>query len=360
MALDNKLSSLLAKHTQWRLNETINLIPSENVTSPAVRDILASDLGHRYTLMVNDTIHGVFIENAYGGTKFTDEIELEAEGYAKQVYGAKYCTLKPLSGHIAGLIMLLALCKRNDRIMIVDAKDGGYDGYLPEYMSGFLGLEVDPLPFVESEWNLDFESSAQAIRDKKPQLVLIGASFILFPYKLRPLRDACDDVGAYLGYDASHVLGLIAGGEFQEPLKDGVDIVTGSTHKTLFGPQGGLILTDREDVYERVNDKLAWHTLDNPHQNRIAALGQALLELKEFGADYARQVILNSKKLGHELTQHGIPVKFSNKDFTESHQLLMDIDRIKSDLGLNSRNQLSCWRPRISSLTRLADWGQVR
>lgn len=336
MPLNNKIFSLLAEHTKWRMNECINLIPSENITSPAVRELLASDLGHRYTLMVNSTIHGVYIKNAYGGTKFTDEIETASEEYAKRVFGAKYCTLKPLSGHIAGMIMVLANCKPNDLIMVIDANDGGYDGYLPDYIPKIANLRAEYLPFDEHEWNLDADAAAQAIRRNKPRLVIIGASFILFPYNIKPLREACDETGSLLGYDASHVLGLIAGGEFQKPLEDGVDIVTGSTHKTLFGPQGGMIYTNREDIFEKISNKLAWHTLDNAHQHRIAALGQTFIECGEFGKDYASQVIKNSKVLAHALTAVGIPAKFGFKDYTESHQILLDIDKINTELGMDS------------------------
>ncbi|MCK5561655.1 MAG: serine hydroxymethyltransferase, partial [Thermoplasmata archaeon] len=102
------------------------------------------------------------------------------------------------------------------------------------------------------------------------------------------------------------------------------------------GPQGGMIYTNREDIFEKISNKLAWHTLDNAHQHRIAALGQTFLECSEFGKDYARQVIKNSKALAHALIEVGIPAKFGFKDYTESHQILLDIVKIKTELGLNS------------------------
>jgi glycine hydroxymethyltransferase len=340
MPIDNKLFRLLAQHEQWRMGECINLIPSENVTSKAVRALLASDLGHRYTLFVNNMLHGVFIKNAYGGTKYTDLIEEEAEKVTNEVFQSKYCSLKPLSGHVAGIIMLSALCEQNDLILAIDAVHGGYDGYMQEYMPRILGLKADYLPFKEEEWNLDVSASCDLIRKQRPKLVVIGASFILFPYDIKPLREACDDVGSYLGYDGSHVLGLIAGGEFQKPLADRADILIGSTHKTFFGPQGGLIVTNREDVYNMINNRLAWYTLDNPHQNRIAALGQTMLEFNEFGSAYAKQVINNSKTLAKHLADAGIPVKFGHKGFTESHQVLLDIEDIKNKLGYNPKELL--------------------
>jgi glycine hydroxymethyltransferase len=340
MHQNNKLFNLLSQHEKWRMKECINLIPSENVTSKAVRDLLASDLGHRYTLFLNSMLHGVMIENAYGGTKYTDQIETESEAITNKVFNSKYCTLKPLSGHVAAIIMLTALCKKKDQILSIHADHGGYDGYLQDYIPNMLGLKSDYLPFKTEEWNLDFEACNSLIRKVKPKLVVLGASFILFPYDIKPIRDACSDVDAYLGYDASHVLGLIAGGEFQKPLQQGVDIVTGSTHKTFFGPQGGLILTNEQEIYDKITNRLAWHTLDNPHQNRIAALGQTMLEFEEFGQDYAKQVIINSKFLANELSEGGIPVKFGKKDFTESHQILLDIERINSEFGYTSKELL--------------------
>lgn len=336
MAENNKIFSLLAEHTQWRTKECINLIPSENAASPQVLKLLGSDLSNRYTLNMNTKIHNVFIKNAYGGTKFTDAIETETEEVCKSVFNAKYCTVKPLSGHIAGLVMLLAVCSPKDWILIIHADHGGYDGYMPDYMPKFLNLEVDYLPFLETEWNVDSEAAAKKIREGKPRLVILGASFILYPYDIKPMREACDEVDAILGYDGSHVLGLIGGGEFQKPLLEGVDIVTGSTHKTLFGPQGGLIITNREDLFKNVSSKLTWYTIDNAHQNRIAALGQALLEIKEFGGAYAKQVISNSKALAAALDDSGIHVKFKNKNYTESHQVLLNIDQIESEYNINS------------------------
>lgn len=317
------------------MEETLNLIPSENVTSPQVRELLASDLGHRYTLNLDMVLHGVPIKNAYGGTKYTDAIETEAEEICKSVFNAKYCSLKPLSGHVGCIIMLTSLLKPGDFFLGINAKHGGYDGYMQEYIPSMLDLSVDYLPFFEDDWQLDHQGAADMIREKKPDMVVIGASFFLFPYDLKPIREACDEADAYLGYDASHVLGLIAGGQFQDPLGDGVDIVIGSTHKTLPGPQGGLILTKREDVYEKFNKKFAWTTLDNPHQNRIAALGQTLLEMQEFGPDYAKQVITNAQALARALDSNGIPIKFGHKGFTQSHQILIDIEAVEKNLGLS-------------------------
>jgi glycine hydroxymethyltransferase len=312
---------LVAKHDEWRLRRTINLIPSENVTSEQVRSILASDLGNRYTLPWGKEWHGYVIENSYRGTRYLDEVEALGERLAREVFRAKHATLKPLSGHLAGMMLLTAVCARGDRILVLDSRVGGYDGYMPEYMPAMLGLEVEFLPFDESEWTVDARAAAERIAAVKPKLVLIGGSFIVFPHNLRALRKACDEAGAVLAYDGSHVLGLIAGGAFQDPLREGADVLLGSTHKSFFGPQGGLVVTDREDLFARMVDGFTWRVADNAHWHRIAATAQALLETRAFGKDYAKQVVRNAQALGRELEKRDLPVKFAHRGYTKSHQV---------------------------------------
>ena len=152
----------------------------------------------------------------------------------------------------------------------------------------------------------------------------------MFPHNLRALRKACDEAGALLAYDGSHVLGLIAGGQFQDPLREGADVILGSTHKSFFGPQGGLLLTNREDLFDRIVERFTWRVGDNAHWNRIAATAQALLETKAFGKDYARQVVRNAQALGRELEKRDLPVKLAHRGYTKSHQVhLLEAGLIK-------------------------------
>lgn len=323
---------LVEAHEAWRGRACINLQPSENVTSLAVRAILASDLGHRYTL----PLRGPRGEpgNDYGGTRYLDEIEALGESLAKDVFRATYATLKPLSGHIAGFLTLLATCRRGDTILVLDTRHGGYHGYTPTYLPDLLGLKAEFLPFHEARWTVDPERAARAIAGTRPRLVLLAGSHILFPYPLRALRDACDDVGAVLAYDGSHVLGLIAGGEFQRPLDEGADILFGSTHKSFFGPQGALLLTNRDDLFGRVLENLTWRTIDNAHWNRIAATAQALAEAKAFGPAYAEQVVANAWTLATHLARHKVPVRFRDAGYTRSHQVQLDEARLRSEMDL--------------------------
>ncbi|HDP96387.1 MAG TPA: serine hydroxymethyltransferase, partial [Euryarchaeota archaeon] len=229
---------------------------------------------------------------------------------------------------------------RGDSLASISADDGGYDGYGDGYLPDILDLRAVHLPFDREHHNLDADRAAEMIRTEKPRLVILGASFILFPYEMGPIKDACEDSGSVLAYDASHVLGLVAGGEFQRPIKEGAEVLYGSTHKTFFGPQGGLIVTDRLDIMESVEKNLTWRFVDNAHWNRIAALGQALLEMKEFGSSYAKQVVANAKALGKALSEKGFPIMFEELGFTESHQLLIDREEVNRKYGC-SINDLS-------------------
>ena len=302
--------------------------------SDQARALLASDFAHRYTLPSDLVPELAGRRNAYRGTKYTDAMETLAESLACEVFHAAHATLKPLSGHLAGFLLMQASCKRGDRVLLISAKQGGYDGYMPGFIPDYLGLQVDFLPFAEHVWNVDAKAAADQIIEVRPRLVLVGASQILFPYNLRWLRGACDDVGAILGYDASHVLGLIAGGEFQRPMLEGVDVLSASTHKSFPGPQGGLLLANRKELHERAARTITWTIQDNAHWNRIAATAQVLLEMKAFGPAYAKQVVANSKALGKQLDMWGFPVKFAALGYSQSHQLHVDLRALQETWNL--------------------------
>lgn len=327
------LDSMRAQE-KWRVEDSINLLPSENMTSPQARALLSSDFVNRYTLPVNAEYAGEFMENSYRGAKITTNMELKAEEVTKEVFKAKYACVQPLSGHIAAMITIVSTTSRGDTMCAISPENGGYDGYAAAYIPDILGLKSCPLPFDKGTYNLDAEAAASQIRKEKPRLVILGTSLILFPYDMAPVRDACEDAGSTLVYDGSHVLGLIAGGEFQQPLKEGAEILYGSTHKSFFGPQGGLIVTNSRDRDASIRRNLTWRLVDNIHWNRVSSLGQAMLEMKKFGPAYAKQVVRNSQRFGKELKDRGFPIKFENLGFSMSHQLLMDAKEVKAIYGL--------------------------
>lgn len=331
---------MMRQQERWRLEESINLLPSENMASPQLRALLSSDFGHRYTLPIEAESGGMYVENAYRGTRLTTEVERSCERAACEVYGSRYSCVQPMGGHIAAMIIIASTTKRGDSIYATPVENGGYDGYAQPYLPDILGLKAGTLPFDASRQNLDTDATVAMIRRKKPGLVILGASFILFPYDMGPIRDACRESGSKLVYDGSHVMGLIAGGEFQKPLKEGADSLYGSTHKSLFGPQGGIILTDSKALDAEVRKNLTWRFVDNVHWNRVAALGQAMLEMRKFGPAYARQVIRNSKRLGKELDERGFPIMFKELGYSESHQLHIDQKAVKGLYGLDM-NEMS-------------------
>ncbi|MBX5321320.1 MAG: hypothetical protein QHH12_06205 [Candidatus Bathyarchaeota archaeon] len=320
--------SLVEKHEQWRGNECLNLIPSENVMSPAVRSLLASELGHRYTAR----------DRFYMGTRFIDEIEQYGEELAKDVFGAETADLRPLSGHIADLIFLACFAKPGDMLMCISPEDGGYPGLWDDGLAGFLGVKAVPFPFLKENMNVDVEKAEETIKRLKPKILIFGASLILFPHPVEELASVARENGALVGFDGSHVLGLIAGKNFQDPLKEGTQALFGSTHKSFFGPQGGIILADKEHG-EIIKAKIYPRFVDNAHWNRIAALTLALAEVKNFGREYAEQVIRNAKALAKTLHGYGFPVKCANIGFTQSHQVILDFGNYERGREMAERLQ---------------------
>ena len=326
----------MKEQQKWRGEQCLNLVPSENVTSPQVRALLASDFAHRYNYPLMMDIGGVMFENIYRGTRITDAVGNNVEKLAQDVFKAKHSCVSPLSGHIAAMMVIAALAKKGDLMLTIEPhEDGGYDGFSEDGIPGLFGLKVKNLPHDTQAWNVKSEEAAAQVRKEKPALVMLGTPFMVFPYDLKPIEDACDDVGAKIAYDASQVLGLVAGGEFQRPLREGADVMFGSTHKSFFGPQGGLILTDNEELNEKIQDVLTYKTVDNKHWNRVAALGQALIEMKRFGRQYAKQVVRNSLILAKDLHQRGFPVLYEAQGYTKCHQLLYDDREIKAIFGVD-------------------------
>jgi glycine hydroxymethyltransferase len=318
--------SLVEAHEEWRGKKCLNLIPSENVMSPSVRRLLSSDFAHRYTSR----------DKFYRGTRFTDEIEALGEKIACDVFDAETADLRPLSGHIADLVFIAGFAKPGDTLMCVSAENGGYPGIWKQGLPSFLQLKLVEFPFSRQEMNIKVEEAQEVICEVKPNLIIFGASLFLFPHPVRELVETAEQVDAKIGFDGSHVLGLIGGGEFQNPLQEGADALFGSTHKTFFGPQGGIILA-RKEYGEVLRRKVFPAFVDNAHWNRIVALTLALVEMKEFGRAYARQVIRNAQTLAKALADYGFPVACQHLGFTRSHQVWLNYGDYKKGGNIASR-----------------------
>jgi glycine hydroxymethyltransferase len=162
------------------------------------------------------------------------------------------------------------------------------------------------------------------IRETEPQLALFGQSVFLFPTPLQEMADAAHEVGARVMYDGAHVLGLIAGGQFQDPLHEGVDVMTGSSHKTFPGPQGGFVLSDSDDekFHKKLNSSIFPGTCSSYHLHHVAGKVVALAEFEAFGTEYARDIVANAKSLGAALAAEGFDVLAEERGYTASHQVL--------------------------------------
>ena len=309
----DEVLSIVKKHEQWRGKQCLNLIPSENIMSPTARRLLSSELTHRYTAR----------DRFYMGTRFTDAIEQHGEKLARELFRAETADLRPLSGHIADMIVLANHTKPGDKLMCISPENGGYPGMWKEGLTGLLRLKPYSLPFSKDDWNIKTEEAAETIQRVKPKIIILGGSLILFPYQVNQLAKIARENGAFIGFDGSHVLGLIAGKQFQDPLAEGANALFGSTHKSFFGPQGGIILADKEHG-ERLKQKIYPAFVDNAHWNRIAALTYTLAEMKKFGKAYAKQVVRNAQALARALNDFGFPVICKHLGFTSSHQLILE------------------------------------
>jgi glycine hydroxymethyltransferase len=314
----DEILNLVSSHEKWRTKQCLNLIPSENVMSPAVRGLLSSDLANRYTS----------VDRFYMGTHFTDEIEQFGEKIARGLFKVETADLRPLSGHIADLIVLANLTQPGETLLCVSEADGGYPGMWKNGLAGFLKLKAVGFPFSKKDFNIKTEQAEKLIASIRPKVVLFGGSLILFPHPVKELAKVAKENGATVGFDGSHVLGLIAGGQFQDPIREGAQLLFGSTHKSFFGPQGGIVLGNKQPG-EHLKQKIYPAFVDNAHWNRIAALTLALAEMKKFGKAYATQIVRNSKTLAKALHDHGFPVICEHLGFTESHQTIVDYGNMK-------------------------------
>jgi len=314
-----KIKELTRKHHKWMEN-SINLIASENITSLGVREALASDLSHRYA-------EGLPGERHYQGCEYIDEIENMTIDLSKKLFKAEHANVQPTSGVVANLASFFALAGLNDIIMALEVPEGGHISHAHVSAAGIRGLMILPHPFDDKKMNIDADSMMRDIRENKPRIVLLGGSLFLFPHPVSEAKEAAEEVGAKVMYDGAHVLGLVAGGQFQDPLKEGADLLVGSTHKTLPGPQGGIILCNNE-LKDRVDEAVFPGVVSNHHLHHVAALGIALAEMLEFGQDYSKQIIKNSKAMAGNLHELGFNVLCEDLGFTESHQVAMDVSNI--------------------------------
>jgi len=313
----SRILELAAGHEEIRTS-TLNLVASENLMSPAALKMLSSDFAHRYCIPPAGERPKEIWD--YPNQRFTRAIEARAKELACQLYHGKVADVRPLSGNNIVGILLSSLMEPGGTLLSVPASAGGHFATVP--VAAKLKLRHEFLPYDGGQGTIDLNATRKMARRVRPKLVYLDASMILFPYPVAELRGIFGEE-CLIAYDASHCFGLIGGGCFQNPLPEGADFISGSTHKTLFGPQKGLIVA-REAGWaaQAVQNAITPLFVSNSHVHHIAALGVALEELSEFGHLYAAQAIKNAKSLGRALLDEGVPVMFENRGFTESHQVI--------------------------------------
>ncbi len=290
--------------------------------SPVAREVLNSDLGNRYA-------EGLPGKRYYQGNIYVDQIETICENLARDVFACNFADVRSTSGTVSNMAVLMALTKTRDKMTTVALSDGGHISHAKIGATGMRGIRTFNYPFDEKNMNLDVEGAKRLIREVKPKVALFGQSVFLFPTPLDEMKDVFSEVGCSTWYDAAHVLGLIAGKRFQDPLREGIDVISGSTHKTLPGPQHGMIISDlaKEGLETALRRGVFPGVTSNHHLHSVAALAVTLAETKEFGEAYADQIIRNAKALGQGLFERGLDVLCEHLGFTESHTIVVDVEQ---------------------------------
>ncbi len=295
----------------------LGMIASENIVSPMVQKIVASDLHGRYA-------EGLPGKRYYQGCNDFDTIESLGIDLAQKVFNAPFANIQSISGTVSNIAALKALAKPGDKITAVSTADGGHISHARMGAVGLRDLDLSTYPWDEERMEPDVDGACALIREVEPKVALVGQSVFLFPTPLREIADAAHEVGASVMYDGAHVLGLIAGGCFQDPLREGADLMTGSSHKTFPGPQGGFLLSSSEDesFHRRLNTAIFPGVCSSYHLHHVAGKVVALAEFEEYGSAYASDIVANAQAFGSAMAAEGFDVIAESRNYTASHQVL--------------------------------------
>ena len=298
-----------------RQRQNIELIASENIVSPAVMAAMGSVLTNKYA-------EGYPGHRYYGGCQYVDQVEQIAIDRACKLFGAKYANVQPHSGAQANLAVYFALLNLGDTVMGMDLSQGGHLTHgSPVNMSGknynFVSYGVSA-----EDGRIDYAALAKQVAKVRPKLLVAGASAYPRAIDFEKLAEIAHGYGAMLMVDMAHIAGLVAGGQHQSPVPY-ADVVTTTTHKTLRGPRGGLILTNNEYIIKRINSAIFPGTQGGPLEHVIAAKAVCFGEaLKPEFKEYARKIVENAKALEAELTARRVKLVSGG---TDNHLLLIDL-----------------------------------
>lgn len=306
----NQFKNAILKQSALK-EHCLNLIASENIPSAAMRSVLNTNLDNRYPLC------------DFPNNNFLREIIIEIENKLCTLFGCQYADCSPLSGMNSMELILAALTEANDNVYIIPPMAGGHASTANNCSS--LGLNVHYLPISPKSQFLNEEELEKRFDVSHPKVIYLDNTLICFYRDPTSIVRISHKYGAYVVYDASQVLGLIAGKAFPNPLDSGIDCMCGSTHKTFPGPQKAIILSNNISVIQRLKS-VAVDFISSVHTNAILALYVATLEMQEYGQAYAKQIIANSKALGESLQKRGVCVPTYNFGITQTHQVWIQVD----------------------------------
>jgi glycine hydroxymethyltransferase len=314
----SEIEGLIRRQDEWRAT-CINLIASENVLSRRARAAGSSDFAHRYA-------EGHPGERYYRGTAYIDEIETRLKTNLKVLFECDHCEVRPISGTNANEAVFSRFVGPGDVVM-VNSTPGG--GHISHHRRGSLGKfthNIIDFPTTPDGYHIDLERAAYLIEKTRPKLIVVGKSLFLFPEPVRELAEVCRQTRTLIMYDAAHVLGLIAGKRFQAPLKEGAWLMTASTHKTFYGSQRGVVLSNMEEEAWRKIDRGAFPgSSSNHHLDTLAQMALCTYEMMDFGEAYAEDTIRNAKAFAAALDRLGFDVQGREWGFTESHQVAVNV-----------------------------------
>ena len=298
-----------------RQRQNLELIASENIVSPAVMAAMGTVLTNKYA-------EGYPGRRYYGGCEYVDIVERICIERAKAVFGAQYANVQPHSGSQANYAAYMALCKPGDTVLGMDLSNGGHLTHgSPVSFSGKL-YNIVSYGVNEDTGYIDYDDLRAKALEFRPKMIIAGASAYPRTIDFKKFREVADEVGAYLMVDMAHIAGLVAAGEHPSPIPY-ADIVTTTTHKTLRGPRGGIILTNNPDIAKKVNSAVFPGSQGGPLMHVIAAKAVALGEaLKPEFRDYQAQIVKNTRAMGDALLAGGMKLVSGG---TDNHLLLLDL-----------------------------------
>ena len=298
-----------------RQRGNLELIASENIVTPAVMAAMGSHLTNKYA-------EGYPGKRYYGGCVYVDEVETLAIERIKKIFGAAYANVQPHSGANANLAVYFALLEVGDTILGMNLAHGGHLTHgSPVNMSG-KNYKIIPYGVKKETGRIDYEEVERLAKENHPKLIVAGASAYPRAIDFKEFRRIADEVGAYLMVDMAHIAGLVAAGEHENPVPY-AHVVTTTTHKTLRGPRGGVIMTNDEEIAKKINKSIFPGTQGGPLMHVIAAkavaFGEALTP--EFKA-YQHQIVLNAKAMSERFLANGVNLVSGG---TDNHLMLLDL-----------------------------------